>query len=145
MTLLFSSVLNPCASNPCQQGVCSPLPGDCSQYTCSCDPCFQGPNCQTRKYTTVKRQYFCYGMEIKELNFSSNPLDLYFVNLIYVSTHGQSEPKCLDCLEWQKNVVSFVTHYSKRYLTALPTSYWFGINTFSHKCAAICSSQEVHQ
>ena len=38
----------------------------------------------------------------------------------------------------------FVTRYSKRYLTALPTSYWFGINTFSHKRAAVFSSQEVH-
>ena len=37
-----------------------------------------------------------------------------------------------------------VTRYSKRYLTALPTSYWFCINTFSHKRAAVFSSQEVH-
>ena len=37
-----------------------------------------------------------------------------------------------------------VTRYSKRNLTALPTSYWFGINTFSHKRAAVFSSQEVH-
>ena len=28
--------------------------------------------------------------------------------------------------------------------TAHPTSYWFRINTFSHKRAAVFSSQEVH-
>ena len=38
----------------------------------------------------------------------------------------------------------YVTRYSKRYLTTLPTSYWFGINTFSHKRSAVFSSQAVH-
>ena len=37
------------------------------------------------------------------------------------------------------------TRYSKRYLTTLATSYWFGINKilFSHKHAAVFSSPEV--
>ena len=42
------------------------------------------------------------------------------------------------------NFVQYVMRYSKRYLTALPTSYWFGINTFSHKRTAVFSSQEVY-
>ena len=35
-----------------------------------------------------------------------------------------------------------VTHYSKRYLRALATSYWLGI-PFSHKRTTVFSSQEV--
>ena len=75
--LSFLSVLNPCASNPCLQGDCSPLPGDCSQYTCSCDPCFQGPNCQTRKYKPIK--------SVAVLIVKT----CICVNLIYVNIHGQ--------------------------------------------------------
>ena len=41
---------------------------------------------------------------------------------------------------------TFVTRYSKRYLTALASSNWYGMNEgllFSHKRAAVSSSPEV--
>ena len=41
------------------------------------------------------------------------------------------------------NTETNLTRYSKRYLTALATSYWLDINTIQSKHAAVFSRQEV--
>ncbi|XP_072013725.1 uncharacterized protein [Amphiura filiformis] len=43
------SVQNPCANHGCQNGgQCTAFPGSCSQYYCSCPPCYYGRLCENR-------------------------------------------------------------------------------------------------
>ena len=85
---------------------------------------------QTRTYKTVTR-----GVEAKKLLSRRRQCEYSIVQLIDISRNTTQTVSVLGI---------YVMRYSKRYLTALPTSYWFGINTFSHKRAAVFSSQEVH-
>ena len=49
VTLLFTA-RNPCDRNPCANGaLCRVQQGSCNAYTCECQGCYTGFNCELRK------------------------------------------------------------------------------------------------
>ena len=56
---LFITV-NPCASNPCNEGRCVP---DKTNFTCDCSPCYNGEYCELPNNNTCENNSTCYGRQ----------------------------------------------------------------------------------
>ena len=55
--------VDPCAINPCLNGQCVRSVASCTAYTCQCNDCFVGNNCQTSKYRVcVMEEKVCVRM-----------------------------------------------------------------------------------
>lgn len=66
LIMLFSpiSAQNPCTNHGCQNGgQCTGFPGSCTQYYCTCPPCYYGQFCQNRKLCNCNNRnisLFCF-------------------------------------------------------------------------------------